>query len=125
MSSPLNWSVIKRFAGRNMPGFTLQDVAGEFPDKNRDYLANVLAEMVDLGMLCKISRNIYHIIPLNADPQTYTPDEHQVAKYMMRNKEYYIGYGSALKIHGSRRSKFRLKINMDPILIKQKVLDIR
>jgi len=62
MSSPLNWSIIKRFSGRNMPGFTLQDVAGEFPGKNRVYLANVLAEMVDLGMLCKISRNIYHII---------------------------------------------------------------
>ena len=25
----------------------------------------------------------------------------------------------------ARRSEFRLKINMDPILIKQKVLDIR
>lgn len=96
----MNWSIIKRFASRNMLGFTLQDVAGEFPDKNRVYLANVLAEMVDLGVLCKISRNIYHIIPLNADPQTYAPDEHQVAKYMMQNKEYYIGYGSAMKIHG-------------------------
>lgn len=100
MSSQLNWSIIKRFASRNMLGFTLQDVAGDFPDKNRVYLAKVLAEMVDLGVLCKISRNIYHIIPLNADPQTYAPDAHQVAKYMMQNKEYYIGYGSAMKIHG-------------------------
>ena len=51
-----------------MLSFSLQAVAGEFPDKNRVYLANVLAEMVHLSVLCKISRNIYHIIPLNADP---------------------------------------------------------
>jgi len=30
MSSPLNWRIIKRFASRNMPGFTLQDVAREY-----------------------------------------------------------------------------------------------
>ena len=56
--------------------------------------------MVDTGMLCKVTRNIYHIIPFNADPETYFPDPHQVAKYIMQNKEYYIGYASAIKIHG-------------------------
>ncbi len=51
-------------------------------------------------MLCKITRGNYHIIPINADPETYVPDGHQVAKYLMQNKEYYIGYTSAIKIHG-------------------------
>jgi predicted transcriptional regulator of viral defense system len=37
---------------------------------------------------------------MNADPQTYVPNGHQVAKYLMQNKEYYIGYASAIKIHG-------------------------
>ena len=60
----MNWSTIKRFASRNKPGFTLQDVA-------REYV---------------------------------------VTKKQMKP---------------ARRSKFGLKINMDPILIKQKVLDIR
>jgi len=51
-------------------------------------------------MLCKITRDNYHIIPLNADPETYAPGGHQVAKYIMQNKEYYIGYASAMKVHG-------------------------
>jgi hypothetical protein len=45
-------------------------------------------------MLKKITRDNYHIIPLNADPDTYVPDRHQVAKYIMQNKDYYIGYAT-------------------------------
>ena len=58
--------------------------------------------MVDMGMLCKIARNIYHIIPLNEDPESYLPDKYQMANYIMLNKEYYIGYSSALKLYGLR-----------------------
>jgi len=83
-----------------MLGFTFKDVAEQFPEKNPVYLARKLADMVDTGMLCKIARDKYHIIPLNVDFKSYFPDRHQVAKYIMKNKEYYIGYGSAIKIHG-------------------------
>jgi len=96
----MRWKIIKQFSSRNMFGFTFQDVAREFPEKNRVHLARILADMVDKGMLCKITRDNYHIIPFNADPETYVPDRHQVAKYIMQNKEYYIGYASAMKIHG-------------------------
>ncbi len=71
----MSWSIIKQFSSSNMFGFTFQDVAREFPGKNRVYLARILAEMVDKGMLCKIARGNYHIIPFNADPET--PDAHQ------------------------------------------------
>ena len=100
MSSQLSWTIIKQFSSRNMFGFTLQDIARAFPEKNRVHLARILTEMVNKGMLCKITRGNYHIIPVNADPQNYAPDGHQVAKYLMQNKEYYIGYASAIKIHG-------------------------
>jgi predicted transcriptional regulator of viral defense system len=96
----MKWSIIKKFSGKNILGFSPQDVSREFPDKNPAYLARILSDMVDLGMLCKISRGIYHIIPSNADPETYVPAGHQVAKYLMQNKEYYIGYASAMRLHG-------------------------
>ncbi len=56
--------------------------------------------MVDEGILCKIARNIYHIVPFNVDPRAYVPDGLQVAKYMILNRKYYLGYASAMKIHG-------------------------
>jgi len=83
-----------------MSVFTFQDVAKEFPEKNPVHLARILTGMVDAGMLHKITWDKYHIIPLNADPETYVPDGLLVAKYMMQNREYYFGYASALKIHG-------------------------
>ncbi len=100
MRNQLNWSIIKQFSGKNMLGFTFQDVVRAFPEKNHVYLSRTLADMVDKGMLCKITRDNYHIVPFNADAKTYYPDAHQVAKYLMQNKDYYIGYASALKIHG-------------------------
>ena len=89
-----------RFLRRNTYGFTFLDVAEVFPEKNRDYLAKILADMIKKGMLCKIAHNIYHIIPPQAHPDTYVPDRLQVAKHFMHKREYYIGYASALRIHG-------------------------
>jgi len=53
-------------------------------------------------MLMKLSRDVYHIIPLSADPQTYSPDNRLAAKYMMKGKGYYIAYTSAMNIFGLR-----------------------
>ncbi len=100
MSSQLSWTILKQFASRNSFGFTFQGVVKEFPEKNRVHLSRILADMVDKGMLYKIARDNYHIVPFNVDVETYSPDAHQVAKYLMQNKEYYIGYASAIKIYG-------------------------
>lgn len=99
----MKWTIIKQFSSKNVFGFTLQDVTREFPERNRIYLARTLADMVDKGVLCRISQGIYHIIPVHADPKTYTPDGYQVTKYIMQDMEYYIGYASAMKIHGLKR----------------------
>ena len=67
MSSQLSWNIIRHFSSRNMSGFTFQDVTRAFPEKNRVHLARILAEMVNMGMLCKISLGNYHIIPINEE----------------------------------------------------------
>jgi predicted transcriptional regulator of viral defense system len=109
MSLQLNWKVLKQLAQKERFGFTLQDVADEFPEKNRVHLASLLSRMVEQGMISKIDRNIYHIIPLESDPASYFPDSLQVAKYMMLGKEYYLGYASAMKIHGLTKSSGNLE----------------
>jgi predicted transcriptional regulator of viral defense system len=85
---------------RKTYGITFKDVTREFPETNPTHLAWTLSEMVKSGMLYKVARNNYHIIPQNADPESYVPDANQVAKCLMKNRAYYIGYCSALKIHG-------------------------
>jgi len=96
----LQWQILRHFSTGRRYGFSYGDVVKEFPDRNPAYLARLLGSMVDAGILCRITRNIYHIVPMNVDPKAYVPDGLQVAKYMMVHKEYYIGYSSAMKIHG-------------------------
>ena len=96
----MKWDIIKTFSGKNMHCFTCQDVIREYPDEKSIYLSRLLSDMVKQGMLYKVSRVIYHIVPLRAKPGSYVPDSHQLAKYLMHNKEYYIGYYSAMQIHG-------------------------
>ena len=57
MSSQLKWSKIKQFSCRNTFDFTIQYVVSEFQEKNRDYQARILVNMVEKGLLCKIDRD--------------------------------------------------------------------
>ena len=56
--------------------------------------------MVSMGMLMKLYRDLYCIIPLSADQETYSPDSRLVARCIMKGKGYYIAYSSAMYIHG-------------------------
>jgi predicted transcriptional regulator of viral defense system len=125
MSIQLRWSIIKEFSGGNTLSFTFQDVEKLFPKKNRIFLAKVLAEMVENGLIGKVARNNYHIIPFNADPETYKPNELQVAKYLMSNKEYYIGYASAMKVHGLSPQSELLEYVVTKTQIKPSIKQIR
>lgn len=91
---------MKRFSVKTIYGFTLQDVVKEFPEKNPPYLKRVLSGMVSRGMIGRMARGTYYIIPIEADPETYYPSAYLAVKYIMKKKKYYIGYGSALKILG-------------------------
>ena len=100
MRSEFSWDIIKRFSGNDQDCFTFGDIVVKYPDTDKIYLSKVLSGMIEKGMLIKLSRNIYHIVPSNEDSSSYIPDWHLVAKYLMKGKHYYIGYYSAMQIHG-------------------------
>jgi predicted transcriptional regulator of viral defense system len=100
MGNIISWDIIKRFSGNDQDCFTYQDVVSEYPDTDKIYLSKVLSGMVGKGMLIKLNRDLYHIVPSSADANTYIPEWHLVTKYLMKGKDYYIGYYSAMQIHG-------------------------
>ena len=99
MEKNLYWDVIKRFSGEEMTCFSFEDVLDNYPDRDKGYLTKVLFQMVKEGLLIRLKKGLYHIVPLNEDAEYFMPDWHLVAKYLMRNKKYYIGYYSAMQIH--------------------------
>jgi predicted transcriptional regulator of viral defense system len=96
----MKWEIIQKFSAENRNCFSFRDVITEYPDKDHSHLSKVLAAMVRSGMLMKLSRDVYHIVPLGANPQTHAPDPRLVAKYMMKVKDYYIAYSSAMSMLG-------------------------
>ncbi len=100
MSNQIAWSIIRHFSQKNVLTFNIQDVRKIIPEKSPGFLSRILRSMVEKEMLIRISRNSYHIIPLNENPENYTPDAHQLTGYLMRNEAYYIGYASAMQLHG-------------------------
>ena len=100
MRKQLSWDIIKRFAAEDRNSFSYQDIMHEYPDTDKVYLAKVLSTMIEKGMLIRLSQGIYHIVPNSADAKNYIPDWHLVSKHIMKGKEYYIGYYSAMQVHG-------------------------
>ncbi len=96
----MKWAIIKKFSVRGKTCFCYADVLAEFPDKDRNHISKVLSSMVNMGMLMKFNRDLYCVIPLSADPETYTPDSRLVAKHIMKGKGYYIAYSSAMYLLG-------------------------
>ena len=96
----LYWNMIKRFSAEEMICFSFEDVLVYYPDWDKSYLAKVLFQMVKEGLLIRLRKGLYHIVPLNEDAKDFIPDWHLVAKYLMDNRNYYIGYYSAMQIHG-------------------------
>ena len=100
MFSKVSWDIIKKFSMEDYDCFSFQDAEQKFPNMKRRILLDVLSQMVSKGMLIKLSKGLYHIVPPSADPKDYIPDWHLVAKYLMQGKDYYIGYYSAMQVHG-------------------------
>lgn len=125
MKKIVNWDIIKRFSGADQDCFTFQDVLLEYPDANRIYLSRVLSGMVEKGMLIKLNRSLYHIVPSSADPQKYIPDWHLVAKYLMKGKKYYIGYYSAMQVHGLITQPSLKEIVVTNLQVKPAIKKIR
>jgi predicted transcriptional regulator of viral defense system len=95
----LQWNIIKRFSENDTPCFSIDDVKKQFNDVSTSYLRSTLMRMVYDNMLVRLARGLYYIVPLEHHSLGFIPNWHLVAKYLMRNKEYYIAYYSALQIH--------------------------
>ena len=100
ITNALNWNILKSFSNDGQDCFHFADVIERFPSTEKQYISNVLSNMVQKGMLIKLRKDIYFIVPIDSDASTYIPDWHIVAKELVRGKKYYIGYYSAMQVHG-------------------------
>jgi predicted transcriptional regulator of viral defense system len=69
------------------------------PKSKDSALRELLSDMTRRGLLMRVKRGLYYIIPYEQNPETFMPDWHLLAEYLVQDAKYYIGYYSALQIH--------------------------
>lgn len=80
--------------------FTLKEAADILSGKDYSTVRKLLSDMTKRGLVMRIKDGLYHRIPYEQPPDQYFPNWHLTAEAMTHPKEYYIGFYSALDIHG-------------------------
>ena len=79
--------------------FTYAETVKALPLSSASALKELLSDMVKRGLLMRLKRGLYYIIPYEKDPKTFMPDWHIIAGHLVKNTNHYIGYYSALQVH--------------------------
>lgn len=79
--------------------FDIELAKKALPDSNDSSIRELLSDMARRGLLMRIKRGLYYVIPYEQDAKTFMPDWHLLAQYLVQDAKYYTGYYSALQIH--------------------------
>lgn len=90
--------VIKYYNDLNQPCFAFADVASVLNNSSTDAVKKLMRDMVKRGLLLRLKDGLYWIIPYEQDANNYFPNWHLVAKYLVGEAGYYIGYYSAMDL---------------------------
>lgn len=69
------------------------------PNSTPGAIRELLSDMTKRGLLMRIKDGIYYIIPYEKDSNSFMPDWHLLAEYLVNDAKHYIGYYSALQLH--------------------------
>ncbi len=91
--------LLSYFNQRNQVWFKLAEAFDALPTSSESAVLELVTDMAKRGLLMRIKKGIYYVIPYEADATTFMPDWHLLAGSLVGNASYYIGYYSALQIH--------------------------
>lgn len=69
------------------------------PDSKPGAVRELLSDMTKRGLLMRLKKGTYCIIPYEQNAEMFMPDWHLIAEHLVNDAKYYIGYYSALQIH--------------------------
>lgn len=110
--------------------FVYADATKALPQSSESALKELLSDMVKRGLLMRLKRGMYYIIPFEKDAESFMPDWHIVAGHLAKGTDHYIGYYSALQIHNlitqpSLKEQIVVSKQIRPSLIKIKNVEFQ
>lgn len=91
--------ILSHFNEINKSCFDYSEVQAALPDSSESALKELLSDMVKRGLLMRLKKGLYYIIPYEQEAQFFMPDWHLLAEHLTKGTEHYIGYYSAMQIH--------------------------
>lgn len=91
--------LLSYFHNRGIRCFNFTDAYQAMSEMKHGTVRELLSDMTRRGLLMRLKQGVYYIIPYEADSNTFMPEWHVIAQYLVNDADYYIGYYSALHIH--------------------------
>lgn len=110
--------------------FSYADAVKVLPNSSNSALKELLSDMVKRGLLMRLKKGLYFIIPYEKDAKSFMPDWHIIAQCLTKGDDYYIGYYSALQIHNlitqpSLKEQIIVPKQVRPSIIRIKNVDFQ
>ena len=110
--------------------FAYAEAENALPNLSNSALKELLSDMVKRGLLMRLKKGLYYIIPYEKDAESFMPDWHLIAGHLSKGDNHYIGYYSALQIHNlitqpSLKEQIVVSKQIRPSIIKIKNVDFQ
>lgn len=91
--------ILSYFNSKDMLCFDSKAALQALSESKESAVRELLSDMTKRGLLMRLKEGVYYIIPYEENPETFMPDWHLIAQYLVKDTKHYIGYYSALQIH--------------------------
>jgi predicted transcriptional regulator of viral defense system len=115
-------AVLAPFLDKGKAWFTFAEVRRLFPTVTPAAMRVQLKRMADNGLLLRIRPGVYFIIPFEREASSFLPDWHLLAAPLAAGSPHYIGYYSALQLHGLTTQPSLQEQIVVPVQIKKIIL---
>jgi predicted transcriptional regulator of viral defense system len=117
--------ILSYFNEKDKKCFNSLEATKALPLSGEGAIKQLLSDMTKRGLLMRLKKGLYHIIPYEKAAETFMPDWHLVAAPLSKGTDHYIGYYSALQIHNlitqpSLKEQIVVAKQMRPSTIKVK-----
>lgn len=79
--------------------FTNEEAKTALPESSQEAVTQLLSDMTRRGLLMRVKKGLYCIIPYEKDAASFVPEWHSLSPHLVGEANYYIGYYAALQIH--------------------------
>ncbi len=91
--------LLSYFNDQKMDCFNYAEAIKALPQSSKSALKELLSDMTRRGLLMRLKKGLYFIIPYEQDAESFMPDWHLITEKLVGNANHYIAYYSALQVH--------------------------